>query len=324
MADKNALTTEHTTVLVDVSDDGMFSDKRLELIRRQSANGAPEDMFLAMIEIARSRGLDPLAKQISLINFGGTWQICTTIDGYRAIAESTGAYAGSDAPVFVMGDRLTSAKRPIPESATVTVWKLINGTRYPFSATVYWDEYAAGAQWPKMPRTMLAKVGESQALRKGFPKVLSGVYTTDEMDQAGAIDVQARVVNQHTGEVTSGPRAIATPEDAWERASKRLHAVASEHQINHDVLHAWAVERGYSSLRDVPTDNLIGMANSLEQRPQDAQAWAAKYAPQPDAIDIEPRPITTGPPTADEMDAALASATPTSLPFDVPSDRYTR
>lgn len=28
--------------------------------------------------------------------------------------------------------------------------------------------------------------------------------------------------------------------------------------------------------------------------------------------------------TADEMDAAIASSTPTSLPFDVPSDRYTR
>lgn len=178
--------------------DDMFSDARIQMIREQVAKGAPNDVFAAMIDIAKRRNLDPLSKQIALIKFGGTWQMIVTIDGYRAIADQTGRYAGMDAPVFTYDDppRKTGLSKEIPESATVTVYKLVNGMRCPFSATVFWDEYATTTgNWPKMPRTMLAKVAESHALRKAFPAVLSGTYTAEEMDQAGAVETTGRVVD---------------------------------------------------------------------------------------------------------------------------------
>lgn len=171
--------------------DDMFSDARVQMIRDQVAKDAPAPIFAALIDIARRRRLDPLAKQISLIRFKSNWTIITTIDGYRALAEQTGQYAGSDAPVFTYPDppQRTKFKKVEPETATVTVHKLLNGMILPFSATIFFDEYTThDNNWATMPHTMAAKVAESHALRKAFPAVMSGLYTSEEMDQA-TVDV---------------------------------------------------------------------------------------------------------------------------------------
>lgn len=215
----------------------LFSDDRIRLIKQQVANGAPDNLFAAMIEIARTRGLDPLAKQISLINFGGTWQITTTIDGYRALAEQTGAYAGSDAAVFTHTDDPNK-----PHTASVTVWKLVGGQRVPFTATVYYAEYMGRAPiWREKPFTMLSKVAESHALRKAFPSTLSGMYTPDEMAQAGPVITSAdikdayrapdvtvlphsEILDHETGEIIEQPAPV-DDEAAKQRQQTALSSV---------------------------------------------------------------------------------------------------
>jgi len=300
------------SAVTDYADEGMFSDRRLELIRRQVANGAPEDLFRAMIEIARVRGLDPLAKQISLIKFGNQWQITTTIDGYRAIAESTGAYAGSDEPVFGPATITLRTGRAVPEWAAVTVWKMVHGQRVPFTAKVFWEEYTGDNHtWNKMPRTMLAKVAESHALRKAFPKVLSGMYTGDEMDQA-SVEATARVVDRETGEIR--PRAAIAPAADWDGASKLLHATAAEYGISHDDLHNWAEDRRFGSVKNATEEAMRNLAKDIRQRPADAQRYFAglRKPAASDLVEVEHRPVNTAPATMDEVEAALDASTPAS------------
>lgn len=325
---QNALQATKPAPVAEIWDEGIFSDSRLELIRRQSANGAPEDLFLAMIEIARVRGLDPLAKQISLINFGNQWQITTTIDGYRAIAESTGSYAGSDAPMFEVGDRKTTKNAPIPESCSVTVYKLVGGQRYPFTATVYWDEYTGNNHtWNKMPRTMLAKVAESHALRKAFPKVMSGLYTTDEMDQA--VETTGTVVDRATGEIApptprrdtrpQAPRAVpqrpvASSEDGppingnkdgrWNFINKKVHAFLPAIGWTHEDLHA-----------HIATNYQVESVNNLDTEQYDRiQKWLeATHRDDPSVLTDLARDYRKGAASEDEY----IEATPTSLSIDI-------
>ncbi len=54
--------------------------------------------------------------------------------------------------------------------------------------------------WRRMPNLMLAKCAEAQALRKGWPEDLSGIYAPEELDSADAIDVSATEVVEQAEE----------------------------------------------------------------------------------------------------------------------------
>lgn len=169
-----------------------FAKKTRELIKNTVAvdlNDLEFDMFMYQ---AQRTGLDPLARQIYAIKNKGKVMIQASIDGLRLVAQRHPDYAGQDEPVWE-GEPMTTGFL-----AKVTVYKFSpNGQRYPAAVGVaYFAEYAqrttdyrTGAgefsyMWKKMPRVMIAKVAEALALRKAFPQELSGVYTTEEMDQA--------------------------------------------------------------------------------------------------------------------------------------------
>ncbi|KUK98931.1 MAG: Prophage LambdaCh01, recombination protein Bet [Parcubacteria bacterium 32_520] len=173
-----------------ITDPALLTKAKIDLIKRTVAKGATDDELQMFLTVAARAGLDPFTKQIHLVKRHSTAEgrdiatIQTGIDGYRAIAEKTGKYGGSDDATFTFAD----GQDKIPTSATVKVYKIIGDKVIEIKATAYWDEFAPTNEklafmWRKMPKLMLAKCAEALALRKAFPNVLSGIYTHEEMEQ---------------------------------------------------------------------------------------------------------------------------------------------
>ena len=213
-------------------------EDKLQLIREMYPNAKPAEIELFFHQAKRT-GLDPLCRQIHLVPrkakvwSGGKetyeWRstIQVGIDGYRAIADRTKLYAGNDDPVYDEGlnqAAMLKAGRMQPKTATVTVYKVVGGVRCPFTATAQWEAYApkdegSGFMWRKMPFLMLGKCSEALALRKAFPAELSGVYTDDEMHQAGP---SASIVDLPRVEAPAAAAAVAA--EASSKICRRISA----------------------------------------------------------------------------------------------------
>lgn len=171
------------TQSLQVADQPRFTSEQIKLLKDTVCKGATDDEFKIFCYAVQRTGLDPFMKQIHAVRRDSQMTILVGIDGLRLIADRTAVYAGNDEPIF--------DNEKNPNKATVTVYKLVNGIRCPFTASARWDEYYPGEKqgfmWKKMPCVMLGKVAEGLALRKAFPADLSGLYTTEEMEQSGSV-----------------------------------------------------------------------------------------------------------------------------------------
>jgi phage recombination protein Bet len=194
----------------------------LALIKRTVAPGATNDELALFIRDCERRGVHPLDKLIVFTKAGGKYSPITTIDYMRSRAAESGEMAGSDDARFSgEGKQLT---------ATVTVYRLTNGTRYGYTATARLAEYYRNTPtWNHMAHTMTAKCAEALALRKAFPAELAGLYTRDEMQQAGveeAPDNEKIEPDQHPKEIEQHDRPPALLlADAAEQGTEQLQKV---------------------------------------------------------------------------------------------------
>ena len=145
--------------------------------------------------------MDALNRQIYAIKRGGKMTIQTSIDGYRLIAERSNRYEGQTPVMWCGADavwvEVWLSNQP-PAAAKVGVYR--RGFREAVYAVAKWSEYnqQSGGMWQKMGALMLSKCAEALALRKAFPQELSGIYTSDEMQQADTQVIEHQQPPAHT------------------------------------------------------------------------------------------------------------------------------
>jgi phage recombination protein Bet len=171
----------------------LWTPEQTQLISTTIAPGCSGDELRLFAYACQRTGLDPFSKQIYAIrrrqkqsdgNYAYVMTIQAGIDGLRSIAERTGQLDGSE--TFWCGDDgqwqdVWLGAKPPAAAKTIIHRK---GASHPFVGVARFADYNAGqGLWAKMPAAMIAKCSEALALRKAFPADLSGVYSTDEMQQ---------------------------------------------------------------------------------------------------------------------------------------------
>lgn len=239
-----------------------FSQSQLATIKNtvaRDANAAEFDQFMAA---CKGYGLDPFRRQISLVIYNKdkpdrrSHAIIVGRDGLRAIAQRCGDYRpATEAASFVIEEGLKSPSNPAGIiSCSIKLWKQDSkGDWYEVFGEAYWDEFApiseewaydqeagrrkptgkmaVSGNWEKMPRLMIQKCAEAQALRAGWPDQFGGIYVEEEMEAAEMRDVTpSQELNEYAAakrqEALGGPSILFVMDPAKPMVSIPVGEVA--------------------------------------------------------------------------------------------------
>lgn len=215
MSKEIAVTTTEKQMTTEI--EKKYDSKQLKAIKDMFAANLTDEQFQVYLMTCSRLNLDPVAKHIYGIARGGKLTIQIGIDGFRFIADRTGAYAPGETEYLYDKDKnLIGAK--------VWVKKIVQGQAFAFSETAFFSEYKPkqnDSMWKQFPHTMIAKCAEAKALRRAFPNEFCGVYSKEEMSQASEEPIQeeAEVI------VVSNNISNAQMQEIKELVSYDLHII---------------------------------------------------------------------------------------------------
>jgi phage recombination protein Bet len=203
--------------------------------------------ILLAVRYCRARKLDILRRPVHVVPMWSKAlgrEVETVWPGIAEVqttAARTGQWAGMDAPRF--GPDQTRAFRgrvrrdegweeiqlsvTYPAWCEVTVYRMVQGSRCPFTETVWWEETYSRAggirsevpteMWVKRPRGQLLKCAKAASLRAAFPEEAD--YTAEEMAgkviEADALALpgeSAEVIEAEDPDAASDPDTPIAPE----------------------------------------------------------------------------------------------------------------
>jgi len=176
---------------------------------------APVAVAQAFLAAVQRSGLDPFARQIYAAEIGGKWTILGAIDGFRAVATSSGEYEGRT-PIQYTADGIqwtdTWLSDAPPAAARVGV-KRKGYDDYAYTV-VTWREFGrTTGQWRTQPAHMLGIRVLSHALRDAFPQMLGGIYTPEDFDGNAPGDAIVIEPSENWGELIT---AVTTKDELVE------------------------------------------------------------------------------------------------------------
>ena len=225
-----------STVLAVSTEQKEWDSAQVAALRQLGLADAPKGDLALFLHYAQRTGLDPFSRQLYMIgrydsrSGGNRYTIQSSIDGLRIIAQRSGEYAGQTEPLWCGPDgawRDVWLEPTPPAAAKIGVYRV--GFTEPLYAVATLTSYLPTDKngrptglWAKMPDVMLAKVAEALALRKAFPNDLSGIYTSEEMEQADvkagpvptAVAASTPVVETVDAEVVEEPATLTDKERA--------------------------------------------------------------------------------------------------------------
>jgi phage recombination protein Bet len=252
-----------------------YSAEDQKSLKTEVCPKATEDQINYYLRVCESRKVDPFSGLCYLrLNFIKSenrikCSVPYSIDGQRAKAASTGSYAGSDMPEY------DSEDKDLPVWCIVTVYRMINGTRVPFTAKCRYKEFKpAGGQdfqWKAdgKPYHMLAKVTEGQALRKAFPDVIAeedDSETEELMASYAAIPDAVKLKSKEDEEAEQKAKAMLKVD--WNNALRSFDAIGVSKEVVMETIEVTSddevTKEHLESLREIYTSLKKQKAEAVE------------------------------------------------------------
>ncbi len=161
------------------------------------------ESVLMALSYCKSRNLDIFKRPVYIVPMWSKEKnrmietVWPGISEIRTTAARTGEYAGIDEIEYgpdetqVFTDNKNKKELTFPKWAKATVYRIVKGSRCPFTATVFWKEtYATitnksevpNYMWQKRTRGQIAKCAEVAAIRMAFPEEVGNDLSAEEME----------------------------------------------------------------------------------------------------------------------------------------------